>query len=245
MRYFLRLSYFGTSYVGWQSQPNGVSVQSTIESALTTLFQKELHIVGCGRTDAGVHASAFYAHFDWPDTLPDNIQSRLNKLLPSSIAIQEITRFAKDHHARHDATSRTYHYYIIRHKDPFRIDRAYHFYGFERLDKEKMQLAANLLLKYEAFFPFCKTRSGADHYRCKLAISQWTFSEDEMKYEIKANRFLRGMVRLIVGMCLQVGQNKISLGEVAKALDEQKQLSQRLSVPAHGLYLTTVAYPFL
>lgn len=245
MRYFLQLSYRGTSYVGWQSQPNGVSVQSRIEEVISKMLQANIHIVGCGRTDAKVHARTYYAHFDYHDHLPANLLQRLNGVLPQDIAIHKIILVDNDCHARFDAYERSYQYHIIGSKDPFRQDLAYHHFQFERLNLEQLQEAASQLLPYKAFRPFCKTGSGVEHYQCDLKKCEWERMESELVMTITSNRFLRGMVRLVVGMCLNVALGKLSTAQVLSALENQSMIDRSLSAPPQGLFLTEVKYPFL
>ncbi|MCB0667841.1 MAG: tRNA pseudouridine(38-40) synthase TruA [Saprospiraceae bacterium] len=244
MRYFLKLAYRGTPYVGWQKQPNGISVQEILETSLNKILRTECHIVGCGRTDAGVHALQYYAHFDPEmDSIPPETLHRLNRMLPPDIAINDIFPVPLDLHARYSAIRRTYRYEISGTPDPFKRDLVYCFYGFDKLDRNRMQQMADLLLDYDAFFPFCKTNSDTEHYLCNIYQAGWQENASGMTFTISANRFLRGMVRLIVGMSLQIGLGKVDLSTVRKAMDEQKPLSRSLSAPAHGLFLTEINYP--
>ena len=201
MRYFLELSYKGTHYSGWQVQPNAPSVQATIEAALSTLLNTNTEIIGCGRTDAGVHATQYFAHFDAEKALPNEFAYRLNRILPPDIAIHRlIDTLPPDAHARFGATYRAYHYHIHLQKNPFLADQSYYF-SMLPLDVAKMQQAAKLLLNYTDFRAFCKADSDAKHYLCHLFESQITLDEQQqtLLYRVAANRFLRGMVRLIVG----------------------------------------------
>lgn len=245
MRYFLKLAYRGTPFVGWQRQPNGLSVQECIEDGLSKVLRTPISLVGCGRTDTGVHASQYFAHFDWigPGFDRELLTERLNRLLPPEIAIQAIFPVQSDLHARYGATKRTYEYYVNGDKDPFRLDLQYYFYNFHKLNRSSMQEMASLLAHYDSFYPFCKSHSGVEHYRCQIFEAAWQEVDGVLIFRISANRFLRGMVRLIVGMSLQVGQNKVTLKEVKQALDLQSNLSKSLSAPAHGLYLSEVKYP--
>ncbi|MCB0687810.1 MAG: tRNA pseudouridine(38-40) synthase TruA [Saprospiraceae bacterium] len=247
MRYFIKLSYRGTAYVGWQRQPNGLSVQQCIEENLAKLLRLEVPVVGCGRTDAGVHASEYYAHFDWDGvTLETNkILNHLNRMLPADIAIDSLTIVPDTLHARFSATKRTYHYYLNGQANPFQEGLVYHYYYFKQLDWPLMQQMADLLKKHKAFFPFCKTHSDVDHYLCEISDAQWEGEGQQMVFRISANRFLRGMVRLIVGMSLQVGMHKVPLDDVRLALEQQKTLAKSLSAPAQGLFLTKIEYPEL
>lgn len=242
MRYFLRLAYNGAPFVGWQVQPKGTSIQGTIEEALSTILRVTTPIVGCGRTDAGVHAKRFFAHFDTSVPIPGDTTLRLNKMLNPSIAVQEIFTVDPDLHARFSATKRSYQYCISRYLDPFQHALEYFYYGFDQLDQDLMQQAAQMLLKFDEFYPFCKSRSDASHHRCTLIKSQWHFTNDRMVYEISSNRFLRGMVRLIVGTCIQVGSGKVTLEALHRAMEAQDLLPKRLSAPAQGLFLMDVVY---
>lgn len=244
MRYFSELAYKGTNYNGWQRQPNAPSVQQTIEEALATILNTAIEVVGCGRTDTGVHASQYFLHFDFEGKFPMEFLRRLNKLLPPDVAFRSIYEVASDAHARFDATRRSYEYHIVLDKNPFLTETAWHFPFFEKLDLEKTQAAAALLLNYGAFQPFCKSNTDVHTMECALFRSEWVFdaSSSRLVFHISANRFLRGMVRLIVGMCLNVGLGKVELDEVRQALDQQVLLKKSWSVPAEGLFLTEVRY---
>lgn len=246
MRYFLSLSYLGTSFSGWQRQPNASSVQETLETALSTILRRPTEITGCGRTDAGVHARYYIAHFDAEDALPPTFIIGLNSLLPPTIAVKSVHPVHAEAHARYDAYERSYEYHIALNKDPFAINTAWFFPQNARLDIDLMQQAAALIPHYEAFFPFCKTHSGVDSYICQVKEAVWELrpEEDRLMFKITANRFLRGMVRLIVGASVQAGMGKISIEAIDTALREQTMLGKSLSVPAEGLALTGVKYPF-
>ncbi len=247
MRYFAELAYKGTDFFGWQIQPAQVSVQQTIQDAFSTILRVPIEVVGCGRTDTGVHASQYFLHFDFEGEFPKHFLSRVNKFLPPSIAIFRIFPVAADAHARFDAYHRAYEYRMHFRKDPFQKDTSY-FYPYPvQPDLDKMQAAAGLLLAYDEFFPFCKTHHDANTYKCELKRSEWEAAENELgaSYHIAANRFLRGMVRLIVGMCINVGTGKLELDTVRRALDEQKRLKRSSSAPPEGLYLRDIRYPFL
>ena len=243
MRYFVELAYRGTHYHGWQRQPNGISVQEELEKAFSTILNTPIQVVGCGRTDAGVHASQFFLHFDSPQKLPDNFVSRLNKFLSSDIGIFRIFKVPVSAHARFDAFYRSYAYHVHFNKDPFLADRSLFFYSGNHIDHILLQDAAKTLLKYQDFFPFCKTGHDVKTLRCELHHSEWEFGEGRLTYHIAANRFLRGMVRLIVGMCLNVGLGKMSIEDVRIALENQTRLPKSWSVEPQGLFLTEVRYP--
>ena len=243
MRWRIHLSYLGTAYCGWQRQPNDPSVQQSIEEAFATILRQPVEITGCGRTDTGVHARYYVAHADVNDVaLNDKVVYHLNAILPHDIAIHSITEVAPTFHARFDAIERQYRYYIHFNKDPFRTSTSWYLHQHAPLDQDKMHEAAALLLQYNQFKPFCKTGSDAGHFKCRLTESAWTFTEDDAVYSIKANRFLRGMVRLIVGSCVNVGLGKITIDELKECLDNQTLLAHAWSVPAEGLFLEGVGY---
>ncbi len=245
MRYFSELAYRGTNYNGWQRQPNAPSVQQAIEEAMATILGSAIEVVGCGRTDTGVHASQYFMHFDFEGPFPKEFHRRLNKLLPNDIAIHSIFEVAPDAHARFDAVRRSYEYHITLDKDPFGEHTTWHFPFFDKLDLEKTQAAAALLLGYQEFQPFCKSNTDVHTMECTLYRSEWVLDLTSRRFifHISANRFLRGMVRLIVGMCLNVGLGKVGIDEVRQALDQQVLLKKSWSVPPEGLFLTEVRYP--
>ncbi|MEZ4985982.1 MAG: tRNA pseudouridine(38-40) synthase TruA [Saprospiraceae bacterium] len=243
MRYFLELSYNGAAYYGWQRQPSQVSVQEVLEHCVGTMLRHpDLEITGCGRTDTGVHASQYFAHFDCDGVIPDNFLSRINKFLPADIAVHRIFPVAATQHARFDACYRAYEYHVTAQKDPFRQHTVLHLPYMKELDRTKMDEAAALLLAFDSFAPFCKTGSDAKTMHCQLYRSAWEYKDQEWVYHIAANRFLRGMVRLIVGMCLSVGSGKLTLAQVRQALEEQSPLPKSLSIAPDGLYLSEVKY---
>lgn len=243
-RYALELAYRGTAYAGWQRQPNARTVEQTVDEALALVLNRPIKIVGCGRTDAGVHASAYLAHFDAaPGALPPGLLPRLNRLLPDDVALYALHRVPDGFHARFSAVARAYRYRIARRKDPFRPDAVTVLPRPDRFDRDLLRRAAALLPAYSAFAPFCKTNSDAFTMNCELHHAEWTFGAEEWEFRIGANRFLRGMVRLIVGMCLTVAEGRMSLDEVRAALDEQRPLARPRSAPAAGLYLSAVTYP--
>lgn len=243
MRWQIHLSYLGTSYCGWQRQPNASSVQKTLEEAFALILRQPVEIVGCGRTDTGVHARNYVAHaevIDFP--LTDKVVYQINAVLPLDISINSIVETHDSFHARFDAVERQYKYYLHFNKDPFLNGLSYYFHQHNVLDQDKVNAAAVLLMQYGEFLPFCKTGSDADHFRCKLTESKWVFEAGRGVYSIKANRFLRGMVRLVVGACLNVGLGKISLEELQESLENQSPLVHAWSVPAEGLYLEEILY---
>ncbi len=246
-RYFLSIQYRGTHFAGWQMQNNALSVQECVEVALNKLLgEDDISVVGCGRTDAGVHASYFVAHFDVLHPIEDDsFLYKLNRVLSKDIHILTFGECSDDFHARFSAVRRTYKYLVDLDYSVFLQDQVFHYsYSRQTLDIGKMKEAAELLLAYEEFFPFCKSKSQTAHYKCQLCESRWELvSNRYLIYTVQANRFLRGMVRLIVGMCLGVGKGQIEIVEVQHALEVQKRLRKPFSAPACGLYLYDIEYP--
>ncbi|MBT8231535.1 MAG: tRNA pseudouridine(38-40) synthase TruA [Saprospiraceae bacterium] len=246
-RYFAEIAYKGTEFSGWQIQPNAPTVQEVIELQLTKLTGSLAGIVGCGRTDAGVHASQYFFHFDIDNSNLDSnkLCYQLNATLPESIAVKKVLPVKEDAHARFDATQRSYVYKLHGNKNPFLKDTSFKFNQFKNINFKQLNTAAQLLLKYEDFFPFCKTKTEVETFKCAMSRSEWVrVDELNLEYHVSANRFLRGMVRLIVGMCLNVSLGKLKLEEVKSALDNQTRLETAWSVPAEGLYLNKIVYPY-
>ncbi len=246
MRYFAELAYRGTNYNGWQKQKNAPSVQAAIQQAFSTIIGVE-EVVGCGRTDSGVHASRYFMHFDFEGEFPRGFLRRVNKFLNEDIVIRRIFAVSAGAHARFDAVERSYVYHIRRFKNPFKHDLAWHFPFYDKLNLTKLSEVASLLQQYDEFAPFCKTNSDVKTMKCKLTRAEWVLSNDgnKLAFHISANRFLRGMVRLIVGACINAGLGKVTLEEIQKALDDQSPIKKSWSVPAHGLFLCDVRYPYL
>lgn len=244
MRYFAELAYCGTRYAGWQKQPGQLTVQSELEQWFSTLLRSPIEVTGCGRTDTGVHARWYVLHFDAPQALPSDFLFRINQVLSNNIVVFNIFEVATTAHARFDARHRAYEYHLGGVKDPFSQNTRLFYPRARNVDWELAQAAASLLLSYQEFYPFCKSDHDANTLRCDLRRSEWIWDPDTQKavYHIAADRFLRGMVRLIVGMCLQVGLGKISIQQVQHALDTQSLLPKSWSVPPEGLFLTAVKY---
>ena len=244
-RYFLKLAYNGSAYCGWQVQPNAISVQQIIENGLAVIAGIKSGVTGCGRTDAGVHASQFYAHFDSEETYSyeylSHLTYRLNGFLPKDILIEEISSVVPEAHARFSAIWREYEYVIIRRKDPFRYDRAFLVPG--DLDIEKMNACASLLLGRHDFESFCKVHTQVNNFFCDIQFVHWKANGHMLKFTIRADRFLRNMVRAIVGTMLDVGKEKIALEDFQSIIDSHNRSAAGYSVPAHGLTLTGVGYP--
>ena len=241
MRYFIELSYDGTPFVGWQRQPSGDSVQSCLEDALSILFRKPLSIVGAGRTDAGVHAHQLFAHVELDEHVDQDLTFRLNKLLPKEIAVRNIIAVAQDAHARFDAVSRSYRYHITTQKNPFLQKRSYQF--AKPLDLDLMNQAAKILIDHEDFKCFSKSKTDVKTYVCDIQQVHWQQNGSELVFFIQANRFLRNMVRAIVGTLIEVGLRKISISDFEAILASRDRSQAGYSVPAHGLYLEKVNYP--
>ena len=244
-RYCFWIRYLGTRYSGWQIQPNALSIQGSLELALSRLLSlQKIRIVGCGRTDAGVHAASFAFHADLPVAWSDSIKGKANRMLGPDIVIYNVKEVDGEWHARYSARKRTYKYLIDFDIPTFSQDSVYAYpYKAQQLSFDKMQAAGKLLLNYNSFFPFCKSKADVNHYDCQLYQSEWEFLGNRyLIYTIQANRFLRGMVRLIVGMCLRVGEGKIELSSVRQALDKQTRLQNPYSAPAKGLYLYDIDY---
>ncbi len=245
MRYFLELSYRGTNYHGWQVQPNAITLQGRIEEAMVLLVGTTTSVVGCGRTDAGVHASQYYLHFDLEDELkrPLKFVSGLNALVGPDIAIHRIHAVAPDAHARFDALERSYEYHILLKKDPFLRGLVFH-YRSKAPDLDVLNAAASLIVGERDFYTFSKTNSDVRSYRCRIFQANWTYRHPHhLVFCIRANRFLRGMVRLVVGMNLRVSESKMKLEDVREAMSARKLLKNSWSVPAEGLYLSEIKYP--
>lgn len=243
MRYFFQASYRGTNYAGWQRQPQDLSIQQVLEEAFSLILREEIQILGCGRTDSGVHAQQYYFHLDTEETFTPELLLRFNKYLPSDISLHTAYRVADGANARYDAVRRTYQYYLRFRKDALAGELSVWYPYFGQLDQNAMQDIAALLMKYEEFKPFCKEGSDAKHYLCKVFASQWTFTDREAIFTISANRFLRGMVRLIVGACIQAGRGIVSTDDIKSSLERQSSLPKAESAPAHGLHLVGVEYP--
>ena len=243
MRYFLKLAYNGTDFHGWQRQDNSATIQQEIEENLSIILQTETTIMGCGRTDTGVHAKEYFAHFDAENLSIElkDLQHKLNSLLPLGIAIANIFPVSDDAHARFSATKRSYEYRIISAKDPFEHTTAYRFNI--PLDLEAMNKACELLLGEKDFGCFCKANTSNATDICTVYHAEWKSDNNFLLFNITANRFLRNMVRAIVGTLLEVGQGRITLDDFQAVLDSKDRKSAGRSVPAHGLYLTAVEYP--
>ncbi|MBT8316535.1 MAG: tRNA pseudouridine(38-40) synthase TruA [Lutibacter sp.] len=243
MRYFIELSYKGTFYHGWQAQPKAISIQESLNKALTTIFRKTIDVVGAGRTDAGVHAEQLFAHVDVSEDFDKNdLVYKLNSLLPSDIVIQNIFATSDKAHARFDATSRSYEYRIFLGRNPFLIDTTWQLIN-KKLNVDKMNEAAQILLTYTDFKSFSKTKTDVKTYNCDVRKAVWVQSGGLLTFYITADRFLRNMVRAIVGTLLDVGLEKITLEKFREIIESRERCNAGTSAPAKGLFLTQVTYP--
>ena len=242
MRYFVTFSYFGLAYHGWQSQPNAVTVQQIMEEVFTTLLRQKISLVAAGRTDTGVHAKKMVAHFDIEAPLnTTDVVMKLNSFLPEDIAVEKIFAVSGDAHARFSALSRTYEYWLVQQKHPFYKDTAY--YVKQPLNVSAMNMAAEVLMEYEDFEAFSKSGTDVKTNLCSVNKAVWVADNEKLVFTITADRFLRNMVRAIVGTLLEVGQGKIGLEDVKTIIKSKDRSRAGASVPAKGLYLTLVEYP--
>lgn len=244
-RYFIYLAYDGANYHGWQIQPNGCSVQECLMKALSTFLRQDIDVVGAGRTDAGVHASLMVAHFDYDEELdPAVVTEKLNRLLPSDISVYKVRLVKPDAHARFDATARTYKYYVTTAKFPF--NRQYRWRLYCPLDYERMNEAARILFEYIDFTSFSKLHTDAKTNICHITHAEWTKVEGEdttWVFTIRADRFLRNMVRAIVGTLVEVGRGKMTVEDFRKVIENQDRCKAGTSAPGQALFLVNVEYP--
>ncbi len=245
-RYFLNIAYNGTGYHGWQVQNNAPTIQEEINKALQLLLKDpSINVVGCGRTDTGVHAKRFYLHFD-TSNMPgefDDLIYKLNKFLPEGIVVYEILPVDDDAHARFDATHRTYQYYIHLQKNPFKTNQSYYWYG--HLNVEAMNEAALALKDYEDFTSFSRLHTQVKTNNCTVEDAAWQGGAATLTFTITANRFLRNMVRAIVGTMLEVGKGKMTIDEFRSVIESKDRSKAGQSAPACGLYLVNVKYPYI
>ena len=246
MRLFIHFQYDGTNYHGWQIQPNGNTIQEELQKALSTILRQPIEVVGAGRTDTGVHARHMVAHMDidatvFGDLSTEDLAYKLNRLLPRDISVLRIEQVADDLHARFSATFRKYHYYISTRKDAF--SRHYAWQIHWQLDFDKMNQAAKMLIGEKDFASFCKVGSDVKTTMCNLTHAQWVKdSETNWHFEITANRFLRNMVRAVVGTLVEVGRGRMTLEQFQSVLSQKSRSAAGESVPANGLFLEQVSY---
>jgi tRNA pseudouridine38-40 synthase len=244
LRYFIKLAYNGTHYHGWQYQPNAASVQETMNKAFSVILNSEINLMGAGRTDTGVHAKEMYAHFD--SETPFNIQSiihKLNSFLPKDIVVYTILPVADEAHTRFDATKRTYEYHINTFKDVFLQEQSWYFH--QKLDLDLMNEAAKSLLKHTDFQCFSKVNTDVNTFDCSIFEAYWKQENEKLIFTISANRFLRNMVRSIVGTLINIGLHKITLDDFETIIKNKNRDKAGFSVPAHGLYLTKIEYDYI
>lgn len=242
-RYFIELSFKGTRYHGWQVQPNAVTVQGTLESAFSTFLRQTIEITGAGRTDTGVHASSYIAHFEI-DELPFSpccFVEKMNRFLPEDIAIHSIFPVNSEAHARFSAISRTYNYYISRIKNPFTTETSWQYRI--PLNLLKMNEAAALLTEFTDFTSFSKLHTDVKNNNCKVSSAGWTDEGERLVFSITADRFLRNMVRAVVGTLIDVGREKISVADFVSIMEKKDRCAAGTSAPAQGLFLTKIEYP--
>ena len=241
MRYFIDISYFGKNYHGWQIQENAITVQEILDKSLSTILKTEIKSLGSGRTDTGVHAMSQVAHFDFNGNIIENFLYRINSLLPRDISINSINGVKENVSARFDAISREYQYYITQKKDVYDYDKKYFF--SKKLDFDKIDEAINILKKTKNFKSFCRTKSDVTNYNCDIYNFHYEIKDSEIIFIIRANRFLRNMVRSLIGTILDVSQDKILIKNLPEIIKKSNRIYAGPSVPAHALFLSNVEYP--
>lgn len=246
-RYFIEFCYKGTAYHGWQIQQNATSVQSVMQLALSRILKESIRLTGAGRTDTGVHAKQMFAHFDCHEVLDDQMLARLvkslNSMLPYDISVFKVIPVHENAHARFDATQRTYEYFTHLNKDPFLKDLSWKLWSMP--DVEKMNKAAKFLLGRHDFSCFSKSHTQVYTHICEVRSASWRFQGNQLVFEISANRFLRDMVRAIVGTLLEVGNKGKPVEFIQEVMDSKNRSLAGQSVPAHGLFLKNIQYPYL
>jgi tRNA pseudouridine38-40 synthase len=241
-RYFLEVSYKGTNYSGFQSQHNANTIQAEIEKAFQILQKQEVIMTGSSRTDAGVHALQNFLHFDFVKQLHPQFNYKMNAILPGDIVIKKVYLVSNDAHCRFDAVSREYKYYIYQAKDPFLADKAF-FFPY-KLDMGKLVEAADVIKEYTDFTSFSKRNTQVKTFNCEIQESNWSINENVLVYNVKANRFLRGMVKAMTATMLKVARNKMTLDEFRNVIEAKNNTKAQFAVPSHGLFLCAVKFPF-
>lgn len=241
MRYFIEFAYNGKAYFGWQIQPQSISIQEVMEKSFTTFLREKVVLTGAGRTDTGVHARQMFAHFDFEGELPNDFVKRLNSFLPKDIVLYALYRVQDDAHARFDAIQRSYQYCITQKKNPFSLDFAYYFQ--RNLDINLMNEACQILIQNTDFQCFSKSKTDVKTHICKIEKAFFQYENDLLVFHISADRFLRNMVRAIVGTLLEVGQKKINLVDFQNIINSKNRSNAGFSVPGNALFLTQVQYP--
>lgn len=241
LRYFITFSYDGTAYHGWQIQPHSISVQEQLQKALSTLLRQSIEVVGAGRTDTGVHARKMVAHFDFGELDCSQLVYKLNKMLPKDIAVYKVEQVSEDMHARFSAKSRTYHYFLHLSKDPFL--RAYSWQMYGDLDFDLMNKAALVLMEYRDFTSFSKVNTDTKTNDCTITEAHWDrVGDNQWRFTISANRFLRNMVRAIVGTLVEVGRGKLTIEQLRQVIEAKDRCRAGDSVPGNALFLVEVLY---
>jgi tRNA pseudouridine38-40 synthase len=241
LRYFIEFSYNGKNYHGWQIQPEAISVQEKINDAISTIFRQKIEVVGAGRTDTGVHASQMFAHFDIENEITEDVVFKLNSILPDDIAVYQVFLVDDEKHARFNPVSRTYQYKIWLGRNPFLLDFSWQIHSLKP-NVAKMNEAAKILMEYEDFQCFSKVKTNVYTFNCTIFEAFWIQNNNELTFTISANRFLRNMVRAIVGTLIDVGLDKISIADFRKIIESKNRSNAGLSVPAKGLFLTNINY---
>lgn len=242
-RYMVRCSYNGTRYHGWQAQPDvAKTIQGEIEAILSKLHRGAAPIVGCGRTDAGVHARDYVFHFDTHLAKDINILYKLNRMSSDDLYFSKISEVTSDFHARYDAISRSYQYIVLGFSDPFRQETSYYFPQFKDIDQGVLNYVASLFIGEHDFSTFCKTNTDVSHKWCTVTSCEWSFDDMQYTFDITANRFLRGMIRLIVGVSLRAAIGMIPVSDIEKAFTSKERITQDWSAPARGLFLDHIIY---
>ena len=240
-RYFIDFSYDGSSYHGFQKQLNAITVQEIMENTISKILRDEINIISAGRTDTGVHAKKMFAHFDVKSKIEEeNFCHLINRLLPNDIAIKAIHKVKSDSHSRFDAISRTYNYFITNTKNPF--NNGYSYYLSEKLDYSKMNKASKKFFKYENFKCFSKSNTDVKTYNCEISNAEWVKSGDDYKFIISSNRFLRNMVRAIVGTLIEIGKGELQIKDLDEIIQSRDRRNAGYSVPPQGLFLTEIKY---
>ena len=246
MRYFIELAYDGTHFFGWQRQPKQISIQQVLEETFSMILKDKIELTGCGRTDTGVHAKQYFAHFDYhllfPDTYCEKLIHKLNSFLPKEIVIYKIFQVNDEFHARFSALKRAYKYYVQTAKNPFQMQFSHRV--FEKLNVEDMNIAASLLIGNQDFTSFSKLHTDVNNNFCNVESAFWKQRGEQIVFIITANRFLRNMVRSVVGTLLLVGKGKISIEDFKDIINQKNRCKAGVSVPANALFLERVDYGF-
>ena len=244
MRYFIEFAYDGSSFFGYQNQPNEISVQEELEKALSTILREPIKTTGAGRTDTGVHAKKMFAHFETEQKLDENLVYKLNSFLSENISIKQIFKVPADMHARFSATFRTYEYYISTEKNPFTVNSAWQTWRQKPLNIDAMNEACKILFEYDDFTSFAKLHTDNKTNICKIYKAEWEQLGNQLKFTISADRFLRNMVRAIVGTMVEIGTGKFQPNDLRKIIEDKYRNSAGVSAPAQGLFLVDVRYEF-